>query len=110
MLRGSDSRFVIDRIRAFDSEHCLPLNYCRLVEAGFDRQQKLWKVVLRDERTGIEHSASARTLINGAGVWTDEVNRLLALESPFKHVFSKGVYITFPGSPRASRRTCVPHA
>jgi len=108
MLRTSDSRFVIDRIRAFDSEHCLPLNYCRLVEAGFDRQQELWKVVLRDERTGTEHSASARTLINGAGVWTDEVNRLLALESPFKHVFSKGVYLTFPGGSRQSAAHVYP--
>jgi glycerol-3-phosphate dehydrogenase len=108
MLRTSDSRFVIDRIRAFDSENCLPLNYCRLVEAGFDRRQGCWKVVLRDERTGIEHMASTRTLIIGAGVWTDEVNRLLALESPFKHVFSKGVYVTFPGVPAQSAAHVYP--
>ena len=38
----------------------------------------------------------ARTIINGAGVWTDEVNLLLGLESPYKHVFSKGVYVSFP--------------
>jgi glycerol-3-phosphate dehydrogenase len=96
MLCESDSRFVIDRIRAFDSEHCMPLNHCRLVSADYDNARRCWRVDLRDELTGEEHSASARTIVNGAGVWTDEVNRLLGVESPYKHAFSKGVYLAFP--------------
>jgi glycerol-3-phosphate dehydrogenase len=96
MLRESDSRFVIDRIRAFDSEYGIPLNHCRLVAADYDNERRCWRVDLRDELTGDEHSTSARTIVNGAGVWTEEVNRLLGVESPYKHVFSKGVYLTFP--------------
>ena len=96
MLRESDSRFVIDRIRAFDSEHCIPVNHCRLVGAYFDPEQRCWTATLRDELTGEEHSTRAKVIINGAGVWTDEVNRLIGVESPYKHVFSKGVYVTFP--------------
>jgi glycerol-3-phosphate dehydrogenase len=96
MLRQSDSRFVIDWIRAFDSEHCLPLNYCRLVAAEFDPQVGLWRVVLRDEVGGTQHEVKTRTLVNAAGIWTDGLNALLGLDSPFKHVFSKGVYLAFP--------------
>ncbi|MCL2643942.1 MAG: FAD-dependent oxidoreductase [Betaproteobacteria bacterium] len=96
MLRHSDSRFVIEQIRAHQSEHCIPINYCRLEAAEFSPDQRCWIVLLRDELTGREHSGKARIIINGAGVWTDEVNRLLAVESPYKHVFSKGVYLAFP--------------
>ncbi|MDR2013254.1 MAG: FAD-dependent oxidoreductase [Rhodanobacter sp.] len=96
MLRHSDSRFVIEQIRAFDSEHGIPLNHCRLVAAEFVRDQRCWTVRLRDELTGREHEGKARIIVNASGVWADEVNRLLAVESPWKHVFSKGVYITFP--------------
>lgn len=104
MLRASDSRFVIDRIRAFDSEHCIPLNYCRMTGAGFDRRRKMWRAELRDETDGAEFSANARVIVNGAGVWTDELNRLAGLESPYKHVFSKGVYLALPGDRQTEAR------
>ncbi len=96
MLRHSDSRFVIEQIQAFHSEHNIPMNHCRLVAAEFARDQHRWTVRLRDELTGREYEGKARIIVNAAGVWTDEVNRLLAVESPCKHVFSKGVYVTFP--------------
>jgi glycerol-3-phosphate dehydrogenase len=95
-LRHSDSRFVIEQIRAFQSEHGIPMNHCRLVAAKYVRDQRCWTVRLRDELTGQEHEGKARIIINAAGVWADEVNRLLAVESPWKHVFSKGVYINLP--------------
>jgi len=96
MLRHSDSRFVIEQIRAFQSEHGIPMNHCRLVAAEFVRDQHCWTVRLRDELTGQEHEGKARIIVNAAGVWADEINRLLAVESPWKHVLSKGVYVTFP--------------
>lgn len=108
MLRQSDSRFVIDWIRAFDSEHCLPINYCRLAAAEFDRQQALWRVVLHDQAGGAEHQIKARTIINAAGVWTDALNRTLGVESPVKHVFSKGVYLAFPRDERQNDARVYP--
>lgn len=96
MLRESDSRFVIDLIGSFHSEHCIALNYCRLIAAEFVRERGCWSVLLRDERTGTDYPAQARLIVNAAGVWTDQVNQLLQVESPFKHVFSKGVYLAFP--------------
>lgn len=96
MLRESDSRFVIDRIRGLDSEHGIALNHCRLVHADFDPGRRVWNIGLRDELNGSEHEVRARAVVNAAGVWADSVNRTLGVASPYKHVFSKGVYLAFP--------------
>ena len=96
MLRESDSRFVIDRIRGLDSEHGIALNHCSLVHAEFDSGRRVWNVGLRDELDGSEHEVRARAVVNAAGVWADAVNRTLGVHSPYKHVFSKGVYLAFP--------------
>ena len=104
MLRESDSRFVIDRIRGLDSEHGIALNHCSLVRAEFDPGRLVWNIGLRDGLDGREHEVRARAVVNAAGVWTDSVNRTLGVDSPYKHVFSKGVYLAFPndGSGRAA--------
>jgi len=96
MLRESDSRFVIDRIRGLDSEHGIALNHCRLAHADFDPGRRVWNIGLRDELNGSEHEVRARTVVNAAGAWADSVNRTLGVDSPYKHVFSKGVYLAFP--------------
>ncbi len=95
MLRESDSRFVIDHIRGPVSEQAIPLNHCQLMAADFDPHNRHWNLRLLDKTTGTEHHTKARSVINAAGVWTDELNGLLGIKSPYKHVFSKGVYLTF---------------
>jgi glycerol-3-phosphate dehydrogenase len=104
MLRESDSRFVIDRIRGLDSEHGIALNHCCLVRADFDPGRRVWNIGLRDGLDGREHEVRARAVVNAAGVWADSVNRTLGVDSPYKHVFSKGAYLAFPndGSERAA--------
>jgi len=67
MLRESDSRFVIDRIRGLDSEHGIALNHCRLVHADFDPGRRVWNIGLRDELDGREHVVRARAIVNAAG-------------------------------------------
>ncbi len=96
MLCESDSRFVIDQIAAQDSEQSIALNHCRVATASRDSSHGLWRIGLNDELTGTEHQVTAKVLINAAGVWADELNRLAGLESRYKHVFSKGVYLAFP--------------
>jgi glycerol-3-phosphate dehydrogenase len=96
MLLASDSRFVIERIIGQHSDHGVPLNHCRLVGADFDSSDGLWRVDLKDEISGAGFHVRSKTLVNAAGVWADELNRIAGLESPYKHVFSKGVYLTFP--------------
>jgi glycerol-3-phosphate dehydrogenase len=99
MLRESDSRFVLGWIQGFDSEDCLPVNYCEVSGGIFDHADHLWHIELKDTTTGRELHCRARTVVNCAGVWTDKVNGLLGIESPYRHVFSKGVFISFPREP-----------
>jgi glycerol-3-phosphate dehydrogenase len=96
MLRESDSRFVLGWIQGFDSEDCLPVNYCEVNGGTFDQADHLWHIELKDAETGRELHCRARTVVNCAGVWTDKVNGLLGIESPYRHVCSKGVFISFP--------------
>lgn len=98
-LNDSDSRFVIDFIRPFQSEHHLPLNHCSLQHARLATGGARWHLGLRDEITGRERTATARVVVNAAGAWVDQLNTLLGLESPVKHVFSKGVYLALAPEP-----------
>jgi glycerol-3-phosphate dehydrogenase len=95
-LRGSDARFVLDWIRPFDGEGSIPVNYCEVVAGGFDRGEHRWRLDLRDRAGGAEVVCRPKLVINCAGVWTDEVNRLLGIESPYRHVCSKGVFLGLP--------------
>ncbi|HWL54706.1 MAG TPA: FAD-dependent oxidoreductase [Chthoniobacteraceae bacterium] len=96
MLVGSDSRLVLGEITRYDDEDRIALNHCQLLSASFDAGQQLWQVHLRDETTGSVHEARAAAIINGCGVWTDAVNTTLGITSPYRHLFSKGVYLNLP--------------
>lgn len=52
---------------------------------------------MKDELTGAGYHVRAKVLVNAAGIWADEINRIAGIESPYKHVLSKGVYLAFPG-------------
>ena len=109
MLRGSDSRFVIERIAAHDSPDCIAINHCRVTSACRDQSGGIWRIDLKDEISQREHSIRAKVMVNAAGVWADEVNRLACLDSPFKHVLSKGVYLAFPRAASSEARVYPMH-
>jgi glycerol-3-phosphate dehydrogenase len=93
VLNSSDSRFVLKWITGQDSDRGISLNYCGLTGGEFHTGDKLWNLTLTDEVTGWARVSKSRCVINCAGVWTDEVNRQFEIESPYKHVFSKGVFV-----------------
>ena len=93
VLNSSDSRFVLKWITEQDSKRGVALNYCGLTGGEYHSGDKLWNLTLTDEVTGWARVSKSRCVINCAGVWTDEVNRQFQIESPYKHVFSKGVFV-----------------
>lgn len=99
MLRTSDSRFVIDCISAHGSMNHIAINHCRVTGLKRDTSAGVWHVEMKDQITGVEHSVRCKVLVNAAGVWADEINRMAVLDSPIKHVWSKGVYLAFPRGP-----------
>lgn len=93
VLNQSDSRFVLRWITGQDSRQGIALNYCALTGGEYHAGDGLWRLTLTDQVTGWARLARSRCVINCAGVWTDTVNRQFKIETPFKHVFSKGVFV-----------------
>lgn len=96
MLNTSDCHFVLDLIHRYDSSTAIPLNYVAFDKAEYERSQKRWHIGLVDRFAGREFSVTARLVINASGPYTDQINDRFGICSPFKHVFSKGVYLAFP--------------
>jgi glycerol-3-phosphate dehydrogenase len=93
MLNFSDCRFVLQWITPHDQEGQVALNYCRLQGGAYGRGERLWHLDLKDELAKRNVQIKARCAVNCAGVWTDEINRIFGIQSPYRHAFSKGVFI-----------------
>ena len=93
VLNHSDSRFVLKWITEQNTDRGIALNYCALTGGEYHAGDKLWRLTLTDEITGWARVAKSRCVINCAGVWTDTINRQFQIETPYKHVFSKGVFV-----------------
>lgn len=94
-LKQSDSRFVLEWILSHQSESSLSINYCSIQKATYQRKDKLWALDLKDKLSNAECEIKAKIIVNCAGVWTDKVNSQFGIKSPYKHVFSKGVFIGY---------------
>jgi len=92
-LRASDSRFVLQWIVRHQSEDHVPLNHAVVEEGRFDPQDRLWYLEVGDAFEHRSVTARARCLVNATGAWTDRVNEQFGIRTPYKHVFSKGVYL-----------------
>jgi len=94
-LKTSDSRYTLGRLLGRNGAGQLPLNYCSLDRAHWNTSSQDWSLDLTDGQTKKHVRARARTLINAGGIWADRINAECGIESNYKHVFSKGVYLTF---------------
>jgi glycerol-3-phosphate dehydrogenase len=94
----SDTRFVAHWILPWIDPDRPALNYCE-VTGGYPPAQGLWRIELRDRIAGREGTAQARWVINAGGVWTDGVNQQFGIETAWKHVYSKGVFIVLRRDP-----------
>ena len=93
VLKESDTRFALEWILPHIGPQTAALNHCAAESLEFDRSNGRWSLELRDRLHGHHATASARFIVNAAGVWTDSVNETLGVESPYRHELSKGVYI-----------------
>lgn len=95
-LHQSDAHFVHHWIMATSGQ--LALNYAQ-VEGEYSPIAKRWQLTLTDTLCGQNFPISAAAIINCAGIWTDTVNTSFGITSPYRHVFSKGVYLGLPRAP-----------
>ncbi|WP_448151249.1 glycerol-3-phosphate dehydrogenase [Labrys miyagiensis] len=67
----NDARFVALNARDAADRGALVRTRCKVVSAR--QENGLWRVRLRDERSGAENEVAARLIINAAGPWVDAV-------------------------------------
>ena len=93
-LVDNDSRFAFGFVRKALDYGCSAINYMELVSAKWS--DGVWRCGLEDRVSGKSVEIKARSLVNAAGPFADGVNRMLGIDSAFKHVLSKGVHIVVP--------------
>lgn len=99
-VEPSDARFVLEWLLPHQSLQNVALNYCNLQGGSYDSAAKEWCLELSDTLTGTDAVVRAKWVINAAGTWTDSINRRFDIESPYKHVFGKGVFIGIKRHPQ----------
>ena len=90
-LYDNDSRFTFNFVRTALDLGCIASNYVE--SQGAKRENGRWLITLRDAVSGREFTSSAKVLINAAGPFADEYNRLIDQRTQYRHVFSKGVHL-----------------
>lgn len=99
-LDSSDARFVLSWILDAEGPGAQARNYCALKDAAFDGRRGRWDLALENTLTGEQVRVSARMVINAAGGWADSINRSAGIDSPCRHILSRGVSIAVPRDPR----------
>jgi glycerol-3-phosphate dehydrogenase len=92
-LPDSDARFVLQWILRSRDTGNPALNYCALRGGHFDAHRREWSLDLEDRVLGRQFTARARLVVNAAGVWTDSINEQFGIETPYRHILSKGVFL-----------------
>lgn len=93
-VEPSDARFVLGWIlnqpNTFEQT---ALNYCQMLGGHYETSDKHWHLELNDSICQRELVVKAKCVVNTAGVWTDKLNQQFGINSPYKHVFGKGVFL-----------------
>ncbi|MEX2170298.1 MAG: glycerol-3-phosphate dehydrogenase/oxidase [Pirellulales bacterium] len=87
----NDARLVLDTLRSAARHGASVHNYVRFVDAQL--QGNVWNCKLEDPRTGRNCEASARTVVNAAGPWSDRLPN-----SSTKLRLTKGVHLVIERS------------
>ena len=92
-LPDSDARFVIQWILKARDVANPALNYCQIQQGHFDSTTRLWTLDVDDRILGRQYSIRSKVVVNAAGVWADTLNARFGIETHYKHLLSKGVFV-----------------
>lgn len=93
-LPDNDARFVFQFVRLAMDRGGIAANYVESL--GARREDDLWIIRARNLIDGRELEIRSRVLINAAGPFVDDHNRLTGLRTVHRHVFSKGIHLIVP--------------
>lgn len=93
-LRDNDARFVFQFVRSAMDRGCIAANYVESL--GARREADVWVTQARDAMSGEVFEIRSKVLINAAGPFVDDHNRLTGERTEHRHVFSKGIHLVVP--------------
>jgi len=94
LIQTSDSRYSIDLLTSNlqKQSNSQAFNYLALNKGDF--VDSIWKLTLFDKINDQLVDIKAANIINCGGVHVDEINNMLGIQkSPYRHLWSKGVYL-----------------
>lgn len=93
--RTDDARLTIEVIKAAAAKGATLLNYAKAQGFIYNERDKISGVEAVDQITGNKMTIQAKTVINAAGPWVDEVKGIEGSKSDKHLILSKGVHIVF---------------
>jgi len=94
-LHDNDARFVFNFVRSAMDKGCAAANY--LESKGATRSADgNWNTEVEDRVSGKRFSIRAKILVNAAGAFVDEHNRLSGIDTRHHHLLSKGIHLIVP--------------
>jgi len=94
-LHDNDARFVFNFVRSAMQRGCVAANYVASLGAARDGDGN-WRLQAENRIDGRRFEIRARVLINAAGPFVDEHNRLTGIETRHQHLLSKGIHLIVP--------------
>ena len=102
-LHDNDARFVFNFIRSATKQGCAAANYVKSMGATFSNTDKRWQIQASDQISGNEFVIRSKVLINAAGAFVDDHNKLTQTQSNTHHLFSKGIHLIVPAITQSER-------
>lgn len=93
-----DARFLVHLARTAADRGAVILNYAPVCAVTRDTAGRVSGVAWRDLEGGEEHRTAARTVVNAAGPFCDEVRRLLDPGAAPLLAHSRGIHLVLDGS------------
>jgi glycerol-3-phosphate dehydrogenase len=94
-LHDNDARFVFNFVRSAMDKGCAAANY--LASQGATRSTDgVWRTEVEDQVSGRRFTIRSRILVNAAGAFVDEHNRLCGIDTDYHHLLSKGIHLIVP--------------
>ena len=94
-LHDNDARFAFNFVRSAMDKGCVAANYVESRGAVRDAEGH-WNTEVHDQVSGKNFSIRSKILINAAGAYVDEHNKLCGIDTEYHHLLSKGIHLIVP--------------
>jgi glycerol-3-phosphate dehydrogenase len=92
----NDARYNITLVKTFAEAGGETLNYARVVAFERDAAGRLATAVVADKSSRRDFVVHARSFVNAAGPYADNIRRMATPDVPLRIKFGKGVHIVLP--------------